>query len=210
MKSGQLIIAILTISICGHAQDAGPAYKAMEPPSSVPTKSGPASLPAPSVSSDTYVIGASDLLKIDVWKENALSGEVLVRPDGMISMPLIGDVQAAGLTSLQLAMEVEIRLKKYIQNPNVTVEIRQIRSKVVYMLGEVGKKGPIELTPGMTLLQAISSAGGLTDYANPKKIYILRNNSGKQEKIPVRYKEALKGDGALNLILQPGDTIVVP
>ncbi len=205
-----LVAAILATPLCCHAQaiDSGVKAPASLSPSSTPSE--PVSPSAPLVSPDAYVIGASDLLSITVWKETALSGELLVRPDGMISMPLLGDVQAAGLNPLQLASEIETKLKKYVQSPGVTVEVRQIHSKVVYMLGEVGKKGPIDLTPGMTLLQAISTAGGLTDYANSKKIYILRNSSGKQEKIPVHYKEALKGDNALNLVLHPGDTIVVP
>ena len=88
--------------------------------------------------------------------------------------------------------------------------VSQIHSKVVYLLGEVEKRGPVEMTPGMTLLNAIASAGGLTDYANTKKIYILRDEAGKHEKIPVHYKEALKGDSEFNLVLEPGDTIVVP
>jgi polysaccharide export outer membrane protein len=203
------IAAMLAVSMLAHGQAIG-SEKGQESPSSSSTPSDPVSSSAPAASTDTYIIGASDSLNVTVWKETSLSGDLLVRPDGMISVPLLGDVQAAGLTPLQLATEVETKLKKYIQSPNVTVEIRQIHSKVVYMLGEVGKKGPIDLTPGMTLLQAISSAGGLTDYANSKKIYILRASSGKQEKIPAHYKEALKGDSALNLVLQPGDTIVVP
>ena len=159
---------------------------------------------------ENYVIGPLDVLNVSVWKEQALSGNLLVRPDGMISMPLIGDIQASTLTPLELADQISSRLKKYIQDPNVTVVISQIHSKVVYMLGEVAKKGPIEMTPGMTLLEAISIAGGPTDYANTKKIYILRNESGKHVKLPVHYKEALKGDNAYNLALKPDDTIVVP
>src|SRR5271169_3376964 len=159
---------------------------------------------------DTYVIGASDTLTVTVWKEPALSGSLLVRPDGMISMPLLGDIQATGLTPLQLAGLIEEKLKKFIQDPNVSVVLTQIHSKVIYLLGEVAKKGPVEMTPGMTLLEAISSAGGLTDFANAKKIYILRKESGTQQKIPVHYKEALKGDNALNVPLKTGDTIVVP
>jgi len=159
---------------------------------------------------DTYVIGASDTLTVTVWKEPALSGSLLVRPDGMISMPLLGDIQATGLTPLQLAGLIEEKLKKFIQDPNVSVVLTQIHSKVIYLLGEVAKKGPVEMTPGMTLLEAISSAGGLTDFANAKKIYILRKESGTQQKIPVHYKEALKGDNALNVLLKTGDTIVVP
>jgi polysaccharide export outer membrane protein len=159
---------------------------------------------------DSYVIDSSDVLTVTVFKEPTLSGGLLVRPDGMISMPLLGDIRASGKTPLELADEIAVKLKKYIQDPNVTVVLGQMNSKKVYLIGEIGKTGPIEMTPGMTLLEAIATAGGLGPYANAKKIYILRNDGGKQQKIPVQYKKALKGDGALNLILHPGDTIVVP
>ena len=174
----------------------------------------PADKPAPAAAGvatpEGYVIGPSDMLAITVWKEQTLSGPVLVRPDGMISMALIGDVQASGQTPSQLAEQITGKLKKFIQDPSVTVVLTQINSKKIYLLGEVLKKGPVELTPGMTLLEAISSGGGLTDYANTKKMYILRNDGGKNTKIPVEYKKALKGDSSLNVVLKPGDTIVVP
>lgn len=160
--------------------------------------------------SDSYVIGSSDVLTITVWKEPTLSGSILVRPDGMISLALLGDVQASGLTPLQLSEQISTKLKKYIQDPNVSVVVAQIHSKVVYLLGEVVKRGPVEMTPGMTLLEAVASAGGLTDFANAKKVYILRNEAGTQQKIPANYKEALKGNSTLNIVLKPGDTIVVP
>jgi polysaccharide export outer membrane protein len=159
---------------------------------------------------DSYKIGPGDLLTITVWRETTLTAPYLVRPDGMISMPLLGDVEASALSPTQLAGEIETKLKTFIQNPNVNVQVSQIHSKVIYLLGEVAKKGPIDMAPGMTILQAIASAGGLTDYANAKRIYILRNDSGKDVKIPAHYKEALKGNSSLNLALQPGDTIVVP
>lgn len=128
----------------------------------------------------------------------------------MISVPLIGDVEASGLSPLQLADLIRTRLKKYIQDPNVSVVMTQINSKKIYLLGEVSKKGSVDMTPGMTLLEAIASAGGLTDYANSRKIYVLREGSGKQEKIPVKYKQALKGNSESNIALKAGDTIVVP
>jgi polysaccharide export outer membrane protein len=109
-----------------------------------------------------------------------------------------------------LADQISAKLKKYIQDPNVSVVVSQIHSKVVYLLGEVVKRGPVEMTHEMTVLEAIASAGGLTDFANTKKIYILRNENGLHETIPVHYKQALKGAGTLNLVLRPGDTIVVP
>jgi polysaccharide export outer membrane protein len=162
-------------------------------------------------SNSSYVIGASDVLTVTVWREPTLSGPILVRPDGMISMALLGDVHAAGLTPLQLSDQIATKLKKYYQDPKVSVVVTQIHSKLVFLIGEVNRKGPVEMTPGMTLLEAISSAGGLTDFANTRKIYLLRNQeAGSQVKIPVHYKEALKGDGNNNLALKPGDTIVVP
>jgi len=188
-----------------------PADKSAQPeqtPPAVRNAQAPAAMGGATV--DSYVIGAADVLAITVWKEPTLSGTILVRPDGMISLSLLGDVQASGTTPAQLADQISTKLKKYVQDPNVSVVVSQIHSKVIYMLGEVTKKGPVEMTQGMTLLEAISSAGGLTDFANQRKIYILRNESGTQVRIPARYKEALKGDGTLNLALKPGDTIVVP
>jgi polysaccharide export outer membrane protein len=171
-----------------------------------------AAAPQPVAASDAgiYVIGPSDVIAVTVFKEPTLSNTLLVRPDGMISIPLLGDVEASGKTPGQLAVEITAKLKKYIQDPNVTVLLSGMNSKKVYMMGEVARIGPIELIPGMTLLQAIASAGGLTVYANAGKIYILRTENGQQQKIPVQYKQALKGDSALNLTLKAGDTIVVP
>ena len=215
MNSTNLIIlAVYLGSFFGH----GMMKQAEVPPTqtSQPAQTPPAAQPAqtpaatPGLTADSYVIGAADVLTVTVWKEPTLSGSILVRPDGMISLSLLGDVQASGMSPTQLADQISTKLKKYIQDPNVSVVVSQIHSKVVYMLGEVSKKGPVEMAPGMTLLEAISSAGGLTDFANKKKIYILRTESGSQQRIPVRYKEALKGDGTLNLPLKPGDTIVVP
>jgi polysaccharide export outer membrane protein len=192
--------------------DSAPASLAV-PAQTTPTPAAPVPAPpalAAGTAANAYVIGPSDILSVTVWKEPTLSGSILVRPDGMISLPLLGDVLASGLTPLQLKDQITAQLKKFVQDPNVSVVVSQIHSKIVYLLGEVGKKGPIEMTPGMTMLEAIGSAGGLTDYANAKKIYILRDESGKHLKIPVHYKQALKGDSTEDLALKPGDTIVVP
>jgi len=212
MKPGRLLVlAFFVPSLFCQAQDRESAGKPAQqaPPASTAPAVAPPALAA-GAAADTYVIGASDVIAISVWKEPTLSGSLLVRPDGMISLPLLGDVQASGLTPLQLADQIATKLKKFVQDPNVSVVVSQIHSKVVYLMGEVGKKGPIEMTPGMTLLEAIGSAGGITEFANQKKIYILRDEAGKHEKIPVHYKEALKGNSALDLVLKPGDTIVVP
>jgi polysaccharide export outer membrane protein len=156
-----------------------------------------------------YIIGTEDTLQITVWKEPSLSGTIPVRPDGRISLVLVGDLQAAGRTPMQLADDITVKLKKYIQDPNVSVLVMGVNSQKVFMVGEVNHVGPVMLTGGMTTLQAIAAAGGLTPYANAKKIYILRGDAGKQEKIPFNYKQALKGENQ-GVSLKPGDTIVVP
>ena len=151
-----------------------------------------------------------------VWREPTLSGVFPVRPDGMISIVFIGDVRASGRTPTELGGDIAQRLKKYIQDPNVTVAVVAVNSQKIYLVGEVGKVGPILMTPGMTPLQAIAAAGGPSPYANLKHIYILRpanrqaGASAQQQKIPFNYKQALKGDNRQDIPLQPGDTIVVP
>jgi polysaccharide biosynthesis/export protein len=157
-----------------------------------------------------YVIGPEDVLHISVWKEADLTVTLPVRPDGKISLPLLSDVQAAGLTPVQLAESVTEKLKKYIADPRVTVVVTQINSKRIYMVGEVAHTGPIPMLPNMTVLQAVSSAG-LTQFANTKGIYVLRMENGKQQKMPVNYRKLVKGEQMdQNYVLQPGDTIVVP
>lgn len=177
-----------------------------------PAQTAPASTPkgAAGVDSARYIIGSEDSLSITVWKEPTLSGVVPVRPDGMISMVLVGDLPAAGRTPMQLADDITSKLKKYIQDPNVSVVVMAVNSQRIFLIGEVGHAGPIPMTPGMNPLQAIAAAGGLSPFANAKKIYILRNEGGKQQKIPFNYKQALKGADSQNIALKPGDTIVVP
>lgn len=157
-----------------------------------------------------YVIGPEDSLHVAVWKEPDLSATLPVRPDGKISLPLLNDVQAAGLTPLQLATSLTEKLKKYIADPRVTVVVAQINSKRIYLVGEVLHAGATPMLPNMTVLQALSSAG-LNQFANTKRIYVLRNENGKQQKLPVDYRKLVKGERIeQNYILQPGDTIVVP
>jgi polysaccharide export outer membrane protein len=165
---------------------------------------------SPTVNPEKYIIGADDSLQVTVWKEPSFSGTFPVRPDGMISLVMLGDMRAAGRTPMQLGDDVTQRLKKYIQDPVVSVVVLAVNSQKIFMIGEVGHVGPILLTPGMTPLQAIAAAGGLSLFANQKRIYILRGIQGKQQKIPFNYKKALKGDNSQDISLQPGDTIVVP
>lgn len=158
-----------------------------------------------------YKIGPQDLLKIDVWKEEQLTRTVPVRPDGKITLPLLNDVQAAGLTPMELAGVISDQLKKYITNPQVTVSVTEINSRRVYVTGEVSKSGAYALLPHMTVLQALSSSGGFTQFARVKNIYVLRTENGKQVKMPFNYREAVRGKNPeQNIELLPGDVIVVP
>lgn len=157
-----------------------------------------------------YVIGAGDTLEVNVFNEPKFSGSLPVRPDGMISIALLGDIPAAGYTPMRLGSEIASRLKKLITDPSVTVSVLSITSKRIYLVGEVGKVGPLQMTPGMNPLQAISTAGGPGAYANTKKIYILRTVNGKQQKIPFNYKKAVKEGDMQGVTLVSGDTIVIP
>jgi polysaccharide export outer membrane protein len=146
-----------------------------------------------------------------VWKEPDISRTIPVRPDGKISVPLLNDVQASGLTAMQLAASLRDGLSKYLTNPQVTVTVTEINSRRVYLTGEVNHPGALPLLPNMTVLQALSSAGGFTQFAKLKSIYIMRTEDGKQVKHPFNYKEVVKGNLAeQNISLQPGDVIVIP
>jgi polysaccharide biosynthesis/export protein len=206
-----VFLGMLGIAALCLAQAAKPvlAPTPQAPPPAPAAAPAAATQPTP-IDSGSYVIGPDDVLQITVWKEPTLSGAIPVRPDGMISMVLLGDVKAAGLTPLQLSSNLTSSYKKYIQDPLVTVLVQQVNSQRIYIVGEVGHVGPIPISPGMTPLQAIATAGGLSPYAHKNRIYILRGPQGKQEKIPFDYKAALRGDTTHNVTLQPNDTVVVP
>ncbi|MGH9437468.1 MAG: polysaccharide biosynthesis/export family protein [Terriglobia bacterium] len=160
-----------------------------------------------------YVIGPGDVLDIDVWQNSELSFKGLpVRPDGKISIPLLNDVQAAGLTAMQLSSDLSRKLKKYVKgDPVVTVVVTQVNSQRFYVLGEVAHPGVFPLLPGTTALQAISTAGGFTEFANEKKVYILRESNGRSVKLPFNYKMVVQGKALdENVELKPGDQIIVP
>lgn len=175
-----------------------------------PTAEGkPASVAA--TTDPAYMIGPEDMLDISVWKEPDVSRVVPVRPDGRISLPLINDVQAAGLSPQQLAVSVTEKLKKYLNDPQVTVIVTAINSQRVFVVGEVLRAGAFPMLPGMTVLQALSSAGGFTTFADVKKIHVVRTRNGKNVEIPFNYRDVLRGDNpGQNVKLEPGDTIVVP
>lgn len=161
---------------------------------------------------DTFVIGNDDVLSINVWKEPDVSRSIPVRSDGRISLPLAGEIQAAGRTPLGLEHEIAIRLQSYISEPEVTVMVTQINSQKFNILGQVGRPGSFSLTNASTVLDAIALAGGFRDFAKKKSIYVLRQNPGGGEsRIPFNYNEVIKGKNPeQNIKLQPHDTIIVP
>ncbi len=176
-----------------------------------PAVSAPATAAKAATDDADYVIGTEDSLSINVWKEVELSHQVQVRPDGKVSLPLINDIQAAGLTPQQLAASITEKLKKFMSDPQVTVIVVTIVSRRIYILGEVARPGMFPIIHGMTVLQALSGAGAFGQFADTKKIYVLRNEDGKQVKYPFNYEEVIKGrHGEQNIELKPGDTIVVP
>jgi polysaccharide biosynthesis/export protein len=160
---------------------------------------------------DTYVIGPEDVLNVNVWKEAEVSGSVPVRPDGKISLPLLNDIQAAGSTPMQLTNQITEKLKRFLTDPHVTATVTAVNSRRVYIIGEVARPGAFPLQPNMTVLQALTSAGGPSPYAKTTKIYMLRTENGVQTKVAFNYKEVVKGRSTeQNVTLKPGDTIVVP
>ncbi len=165
----------------------------------------------PATEDPNYIIGPEDEVIVNVWKEVDLSRSVPVRPDGKISMPLLNDVQASGLTPMQLGAEITARLKKFISDPQVTIIISKVNSQRIYLVGEVTHAGAYPLVPNMTVLEALSSAGGCTPFAKQTKIYILRMENGREIRRPFNFKEVLNGQRMeQNVMLKAGDTIVVP
>ena len=164
------------------------------------------------VQPETFIIGAEDVLTINVWREPELSKALPVRPDGMITLPLIGEIKASGLTPVQLQDQITAALKKLISDPQVTVIVSEVRSLTFNIVGEVVRPGYYPLTRRMTVLDAIALAGGFQPFAKQKKVYVLRTDAnGKQVRLPFNYKDVIRGKRASeNIDLQPRDTVVIP
>jgi polysaccharide export outer membrane protein len=157
-----------------------------------------------------YVIGCEDVLSIHVWKEETLSRTLPVRMDGNISLPLVHEIKAAGLTPLQLEAAITEKLKKFYENPTVSVIVMEANSFKVYVSGQVKKPDVYRLRSETTILQIIPMAGGFTEWANQKKILVIRKENGKETRIIVNYKKATEGEPGSNVVLRRGDTIIVP
>jgi polysaccharide export outer membrane protein len=180
-----------------------PQAPAQTPPAVVPQQAAPT--PA------DYVIGPDDVLQIVFWSEKNLSSEVVVRPDGKVSLPLLNDVQAAGLTPEQLRKAVMDGASRFVTDPSVTIVVKTINSRKVYVTGQVNKPGPFPLTDSMTVLQILALAGGVQEYADTQNILVMRTEQGQTKSFKFNYKDVRKGKNLQqNILLKPGDTIVVP
>jgi polysaccharide export outer membrane protein len=198
-----LIAALASVSLGAQAPTGAASATAMP--------SASASVPVGITPSADYVIGPEDVLSVVFWRDKDMSLEVNVRPDGKISLPLLNDVQAAGLTPVQLTDRLIAESKQYIEDPNVTVIVRQINSRRVFVTGEVNKPGPYPLMGPTTVLQMLATAGGVREYADTKKIAVLRKENGRTTVYRFNYNNASKPQGMReNIELRPGDTIVVP
>lgn len=191
---------------------AGVTSAVAQQPSSAPAK--PAA-PAPAVTGvatpDDYVVGPEDVLGVVFWRDQEMSGDITVRPDGRITLPLIGDMPAAGVRPEDLRAQIQAAADKYLSDANVTVVVRQIHSRKVYITGQVATPGPYPLTGPRTVMQLIALAGGISEYADSKNITVIRNESGKTLSFKFNYQDVARGKNlAQNIPLRPNDTVVVP
>lgn len=204
------VLALTASAVMAQTPAAQPPAKATSTPASAPA-AAPVSPAGVAVPAD-YVIGADDVLSIVFWRDKDMSADVAVRPDGKISLPLLNDVQAAGLTPEQLRTSLTTAAGKYLEDANVTVVVKTINSRRVFITGNVGKPGPYPLTAPTTVLQLIAMAGGVQEYAHSDKIIVMRTEgNGTTKQLPFNYREVAKGKKLQqNVLLVPGDTVIVP
>lgn len=201
---GYLLFALGLQSIPIEAQEM--AVNSSEAAGGASASPSPISIPI------SYIVGEADVLRITVWKQPEISQpSVVVRPDGMISVPLVGDLRVSGMTPVQIEATLVEDLKQYVNEPRVTVTVAEVGSKTVYVTGEVQHPGAYPLVGPVDVLQIIAKAGGVTPYAHRRSVFVLRQVNGKKEKLPVNYSRIFHGKNPeQNIGLQPGDTVVVP
>jgi polysaccharide export outer membrane protein len=210
-----ILIVLVMAPRCGAQAAPAPADQpagAGTAPAAAEDAAQPASPSETKPHDDSFIIGDDDMLAINVWKEPDLTRTVPVRSDGKISLPLVGELVAAGRTPLQLEQDITARLRNYMTEPQVTVMVQQINSEKYNILGQVGKPGSYSLTVTTTIVDAIANAGGFRDFAKKKAIYILRQNpAGGETRLSFNYQDFIKGKNASqNVVLMPHDTIIVP
>ncbi|MEO6486984.1 MAG: polysaccharide biosynthesis/export family protein [Thermoanaerobaculia bacterium] len=199
-------LALVLFAVPFASQSAAQQASAPGPPAN-----GSAAVPAGAPLPPGYVIGAEDMLSIVFWREKDMSADVVVRPDGKISLPLLNDIDAAGYTPEQLRAQIVKAASKYIEEPNATVVVKEIHSRKVFVTGQVSKPGTYPLVGDMNMLQLIAHVGGLLEYADAKNIVIVRKENGQERRFKFNYKDVVKGKNVQqNITLRPGDTIVVP
>ena len=195
----------------GQAQKvAATESKAIKPPGEEYSSAVTAADSRASAESSQFTLGVADVIRVNVWKNTDLSQTVTVGPDGFVSLPLLGDVHVAGMTANQLAQTLSSRLNSYVVSAQVTVSVVEIRSRQVYIMGQVAKPGEYSLVAPITVLQLIAQSGGLNTFAKRKEIFVLRGRKENVQRIKFNYVDAIRGDGHQNIDLQPGDTVVVP
>ena len=205
-NTASLLVLSATVAF---AQTAKPAATVQSMPPAAATAAAPR--PTDPVVPPGYVIGTDDMLSIVFWKDKEMSADAQVRPDGKIALPLINDVMAAGLTPDQLREKITEESKRFMEDASVTVVVRQINSRKVFITGEINKPGTYPLTTPVTVIQLIAMAGGLREYADAKNIVIMRSENGKPRRLPFNYKNIIEGKNLQqNIELKPGDTVVVP
>jgi polysaccharide export outer membrane protein len=217
-----LVMVASTVPICAQTsqqpgaarpQPAPPGKPAPQRPPSKPASAAKPPITAPSAPlPPDYVIGADDVLAVLFWRDKDMSVEqVVVRPDGMITLPLLNDLKAAGLTPDQFREDVMKAAAQYVEDPNVSIVVKQINSRKVYVTGQVSKAGSFPLTSPTTVMQALAMAGGLTEFANEEDIVVMRTAGGKTQTFKFNYKDVIRGKKLeQNIELKPGDTVVVP
>jgi polysaccharide export outer membrane protein len=197
------VVSVALLAGLGMVGSAGAQQAAPRAPGVIPA--------APVTVGSEFVIGPEDLLQVSVWKNESLSRQLPVRPDGKISLPLLHDVQAAGLTPMQLRDKISTALAEFMPNPEVSVTVLEVRSYRVSVLGEVQKPGVLQLKAPTTVLEAIALAGGFRDFASPSKIVIFRkDNGGQTQRLRFNYNRAVGAAGEDNVTLRSGDVVVVP
>jgi polysaccharide export outer membrane protein len=192
------------------AQTPASPQKPVNPPPSGTVKP-PANVPVGVTTPADYRIGIDDVLAIVFWREQNMNADVVVRPDGKITLPLINEIDAVGLTTEELRARVVAAAGRFVTDPNATVVVKQINSRKIFVTGEVGRPGSFPLSDSMTVIQALAMAGGLREFADASAIIVMRNEGGQPKSFKVNYKDIRKGKNLQqNILLKPGDTIVVP
>jgi polysaccharide biosynthesis/export protein len=205
-----LVVVSVSLTVVQAQKVAASDPKAAKPPGEGYSSEVPSADTRSTAESSQFALGVADVIRVNVWKNTDLSQTVTVGPDGFVSLPLLGDVHVAGMTANQLAQNLSSRLNAYVVSVQVTVSVVEIRSRQVFVMGQVAKPGQYSLVAPVTVLQLIAQAGGLNTFAKRKEIFVLRGAKGNAQRLKFNYNNAIRGDEHENIDLQPGDTVVVP